>query len=163
MFAVIGMFFLFHYQILLERERGLCGDLKRGFSSWSGKKLFGDVGATHWSGSEVLYKSSMLLDSRDKAKDTSRLDKTVLKSIDHDCNELAMIKLRRSTLLRITKAPLIAMLITFMISITSIPHSDKLSNNIIGGMILVVSLFLVLISTILAAYLIYKSLTPKNK
>ena len=63
MFAVIGMFVLFHYQILSERERSLCGDLKKRISSESGKRVFGVWGtvADQWLESEVLFNSSMLL------------------------------------------------------------------------------------------------------
>ena len=166
MFAVVGMFVLFRHRLLSENVGNLKGILKGLFVSNDGIRLYGDIKAAQWLDSEVLDKSRELLEqekSKERPRPLSDELKGLLNRIEATIKETILNQAKRTVVLSAAKFPLIAMLITFMISILCLPFSDKLSTDNIGGMILVISIFLISASTVLTSLLIYKALTLSKK
>ncbi len=132
LFAIVGMFAVFRYQDLQNRLRNLIDVLKYKFQSGSLKSFFGNTESLSWSDSEIVHKAKEKLDER-KEESTHR----IINNLELDIMEIESHKEVRNNVRVHAKIPMISILITFMISIFSLPFTAFLSWNCLGLVILI--------------------------
>lgn len=162
LFAVVGMFGVFRYQIVNERLRNLYEVLKQKIVSPDGRRLFGDRGATAWFNSEIFSKANKLLEEK-KGKQALHEYQILLQGMEISLREIKDTLGERDTILSVTRLPIFFMLITFLISIGCLPFSGELSNNIYGKFILYFLIVLIAISMGIAFYSIRLSISSKTR
>jgi sterol desaturase/sphingolipid hydroxylase (fatty acid hydroxylase superfamily) len=115
LFAVVGMFVVFRYQDLQTRLRHYFEILRNNFLSSEWQEYFGNIEVNTMSDSEILDKSKSLLeDKKDEPtyKAYNNLDVYVVVIESH-------IRIRNKVIV-LAKVPMIAILITFIVSIVSL-------------------------------------------
>jgi len=158
LFGVVGMFAVFRYQLQEDKLRNLYDSLKKKFSSSNWILHFGHVGAESWEDSIIADRAEELLEMKE-----SRLSKKIKNNLGVDILFIRIHEKARNTVLITARIPLVAMLITFVLSIIFISFTDSISKNVIGLIIFIIILTLITFSTIeLFNYLIY-SIRPRKK
>lgn len=132
LFAVVGMFAVFRYQDIQTRLRNLYDVLKEKFYLLEWEQFFGMTEARTWDDSIIVNRAEALLkekksDSSHRAWHNLEVDIIVIKSHERV----------RKNILKYTKTPMILILITFMLSIISLPFTECLSKNFWGVVILI--------------------------
>jgi len=155
LFAVVGMFAVFRHQNLEHKLRNLYDSLKKKFLSYGWIHYFGATGAESWEDSIIANRAEELLEMKE-----SRLPHDIKFNIRMDVLYIRHHEKARNAVLIKAKIPLVAVLITFVLSIIFISLTESFSKNIIGLIILIVMLGLITFSMVdLFYYLIY-SISP---
>lgn len=144
LFAIVGMFAVFRYQDIQNRLRNRIDVLKEKFQSDQWINFFGGpIESRCWNDSEVVYKAKEKLDER---KEES--PHIVYNNLEVDIMEIESHKDVRDYVRVYAKIPMISILITFMISIFSLPFTAFLSEDCFGLVILILILDLISFSMI---------------
>lgn len=134
LFAIVGMFAVFRYQDIQNRLRNRIDVLKEKFQSDPWLNFFGGpIESRCWNDSEVVYKAKEKLDEREEQS-----PHIIYNNLEVDIKEIESHKEVRDYVRVYAKIPMISILITFMISIFSLPFTAFLSGKCIGLGILIV-------------------------
>lgn len=166
MFAVVGVFAVFRFQAQENKLRNLYDVFKLWFKSWEnllailcGRKIQGgrwysqpdDVNIYErewnpsiWRDDEFVEMMKKLLNQIQKDKVKSDMANDWRKRIE----EIEKHEKRRNDILESMKIPMLAILISFMLSTVSLALTVTLSNSIVGFVILIVLLAMIAFSVI---------------
>lgn len=143
LFAIVGMFAVFRYQDIQTRLRREIDVLKAKFKSEGWILFFGITNADCWEDSTFVARAKEKLD--EKREESSH---RIYNNLDVDIKIIESHEETRNYIRVIAKIPMISILITFMISIFSLPFTGCLSKNYLGLGILIVILVLIAFSMI---------------
>ncbi len=144
LFAIVGMFAVFRYQDIQNRLRNRIDALKEKFQSGNWRSFFGAyMESRGWDDSEIVYKAKEKL--REKEEESTH---RIYNNLEHDIIEIESHENTRNFVRIYAKIPMISILITFMISIFSLPFTVFLSGKCIGLGILIVIFELITFSMI---------------
>jgi len=158
LFAVVGMFAVFRYQILESRVRNLYDSLKNKFKSTNWIYYFGATESEGWEDSTIVNRAEDYLKRK-----SSRLPKSIETDIEVSTLIIKSHERARDEVLARAKIPLVAVLITFVFSIFFIPLTESISKNIFGLIILMTVSALIMFSMINLFYYLISSIAPKRK
>jgi len=158
LFAVVGMFVVFRLESIKTKLRNCYDLLKLKFSSNGWIYYFGLINADCWHDDNILSCAEYRLDEK---KD--RLSGNIKNDLQASIIEISHLEKARDNVIFTAKIPLLAVLITFVLSIIFISFTESISKNVIGLIILILILALITFSVIgLFYYLIY-SISPRKK
>ncbi|MCK4822999.1 hypothetical protein KA005_44975 [bacterium] len=143
LFAIVGMFAVFRYQDIQNRLRNLIDVLKSRFKSHGWIRFFGETDPDCWDDSIIVDKA------KEKLKEKETADPHVIyNNLDVDTLIIESNMETRNYIRVIAGIPMISILLTFMISIFSLPFTLCLSENCLGLVILIIILLLITSSMI---------------
>lgn len=143
LFAIVGMFAVFRYQDIQNRLRNKIDVLKEKFQSGAWNAFFGYTETYSWDDSEIIDRAKEKL--REKEDEEPHV---ILNNLDVDITIIESHMIVRDFIRVIASIPMISILLTFMISIFSLPFTVCLSENCLGLVILIVILVLITSSMI---------------
>ena len=158
LFAVVGMFAVFRHQNLDNKLRNLYDSLKRKFSLHSWIHYFGATGAESWEDSYIANRAEELLKMKE-----GRLPGGIKADLNMNILIIRHYERARDEVLVRAKIPLVAVLITFVLSIIFIPLTESISKNVFGLIILIIVLALITFSMINLFYYLVYSISPRRK
>ncbi|HDZ27786.1 MAG TPA: hypothetical protein ENH65_14900 [Candidatus Aminicenantes bacterium] len=115
LFAVVGMFAVFRYQDMQTRLRNLYDVLKKKFSSEKWVSFFGEADADYWEDSMVIEMSKEKLKGKE-----SESPHATYSNLDVSIKIIESHESLRDYIRIFAKTPMIAIMITFMLSIVSL-------------------------------------------
>ena len=143
LFAIVGMFAVFRYNDIQNRLRNRIDVLKNRFKSEDWIRFFGRTDADCWDDSIIVDKA------KEKLKKKGAEDPHVIyNNLDVDIVVIESHMETRNYIRVIASIPMISILLTFMISIFSLPFTVCLSKNCLGLVILIIILVLITSSMI---------------
>lgn len=143
LFAIVGMFAVFRYNDIQNRLRNKIDVLKNRFKSEDWIHFFGRTDADCWDDSEIVDRA------REKLREKEDEDPHVIyNNLDVDTLIIESHMGTRDYIRVYAGIPMISILLTFMISIFSLPFTVCLSKNCQGLVILIVVLVLITSSMI---------------
>lgn len=143
LFAIVGMFAVFRYQDIQTRLRREIDVLKSKFKTHDWTRFFGITDADCWEDSTFVARAKQKLD--EKREESSHI---IYNNLDVDIKIIESHEETRNFIRVIAKIPMISILITFMISIFSLPFTSSLSKSYLGLGILISMLLLIIFSMI---------------
>jgi len=144
LFAIVGMFAVFRYQDIQNRLRNKKDVLKEKFQSDLWRNFFGAYTESRcWDDSEIVYKAKELLKEKE-----GESPHRIYNNLDVDIKIIESHENARNYVRVYAKIPMISILITFMISIFSLPFTAFLSEDCFGLVILILILELITFSMI---------------
>lgn len=156
LFAVVGMFAVFRYQTIVAKLRNLYDVLKNQFMSPGWGHYFGAIGADCWADSNIVVSAEYHLKQR-----KGQLPEGIREGLKMSIGIIKRNQRERDGIIIRLKIPMVAVLITFMLSIVSIPFTEYLSKNCFGLIIILILLVLITFSmTSILRYFII-SIPPK--
>jgi hypothetical protein len=158
LFAVLGMFAVFRYQILESRLRNLYDSLKNKFNSDEWRYYFGMTNADCWEDALIANKAEENLNSR-----ANKLPKTIEHNLRVDILIIRSHEKARDYVLLKAKIPLISVLTTFMMAIFFLPFSGSIAKNFVGLIILMIILIFITFSMITILYFLLHSIAVRGK
>jgi len=141
LFAVVGMFAVFRYQDMQTRLRNLYDSLKIRFTETNWVKYFGQTEAYSWDDFAVVPRAKHHLEEKE-----SKLPKVIKRDLGIDIKLIENHELVRNNIRIYARTPLTAILITFMLSIISLPSSAYLSESCLGLAVLIIMMILITFS-----------------
>jgi len=152
LFAVGGLFAVFRFQAQEAKLRNLYDVFKEWCSIDKGTPFFGeDYRPDLWKDDQVVSIGRKAVEKRQKDIDDAKkegkdmekdLEKTV-ESMKNRINEIEDHEKIREVVLKGVKLPMLVILITFMISIGSLPFTSYISKNWLGLIILILTMALI--------------------
>ena len=157
LFAVVGMFAVFRFHNLSHALRNLYDTLKAHFATEDWKRYFGEQNPECWEDPIVIDRAKDLLKNRrddlpDKIENNLRVSIIIIRSHERAINNV----------LKRAKVPLIAILITFIITIFSISLTDPISNQVAGLIVFIMTIALISFSMINLFYYLISSIIVKQ-
>ena len=154
LFAVGGVFAVFRFQAQEAKLRNLCDvykkwimeDLRYSFfpfheqpESWKDDQIVSIGRKT------VKERRKSFAEAREKGDIDNQLkaDEKKIDSIEERINEIENNKKKRNIILKSVKLPMLVILITFMISIGSLPFTSYVSKSFLGLIILILTMALI--------------------
>ncbi len=156
LFAIVGMFAVFRYNDIQNRLRNKIDVLKNRFKLEGWIRFFGRTDADCWDDSEIVDRA------REKLKEKEDEDPHVIYN-NLDVNTL-IIESHMGTrdYIRVyASIPMSSILMTFMISIFSLPFTARFSENCLGLVVLIVILVLITFSMISVFKYFMMSIPPR--
>ena len=143
LFAIVGMFAVFRYNDIQNRLRNKIDVLKNRFKSEDWIHFFGKTDADCWDDSIIVDKA------KEKLKEKEAEDPhAIYSNLDVGITVIKSNMETRDYIRFIASVPMISILLTFMISIFSLPFTVCLSKNCLGLVILIIILVLITSSMI---------------
>lgn len=158
LFAIIGVFAVFRYQLQENKLRNLYDSLKKRFLLPSWIYHFGVTGAESWKDSVIADRAEELLEMKE-----SRLPHNIKFNIKMDVLYIRHHEKARHSVLTKAKIPLVAVLITFVLSIIFISFIESILKNVIALIILMFMMALITFSMIDLFYYIIYSISPNKE
>lgn len=143
LFAVVGMFAIFRYNDIQNRLRNKIDVLKNRFKSEGWIRFFGETDPDCWDDSIIVDKAKEKL--REKEDESPHV---IYNNLDVDTLIIESHMGTRDYIRVHARIPMISILLTFMISIFSLPFTARLSENCLGLVILIGILMLITSSMI---------------
>jgi len=158
LFAVVGMFAVFRYQLQEDKLRNLYDNLKTKFSSSNWILYFGARGVKGLEDSIIADRVEELL-----AMEKSRPSEKIENNLIEDVRIIRTHEKARDNVLITAKIPLVAVLITFLLSIIFISFTESIARNVSGLIIFIIILALITFSVIGLFYYLTYSISPRKK
>lgn len=158
LFAVVGMFAVFRYQLLDNRLRNLYDSLKNRFNTPDYIAYFKVHDSLCWEDSIIADRAEYLL--KDKKGD---LPDIIENNLELDIIVMRSHEQTRDLVLSRAKKPLISVLITFMLSVLYLPFTEYISSNISGVIVLIIIINMVTISILAIFLYLVESISPRPK
>lgn len=153
LFAVVGMFAVFRYQVLESRFNDLCGSIKRKFATEPWVYYFGSTYSESWANAMVINHVE------DKLKILpANLPETMKQDLEVSAKILKSIETARRYVLIKAKVPLSAVLVTFLMAIACLPVSSLISLKFLGLIILSIIIAAISFSMISIFWYLIKSI-----
>jgi len=172
LFAVGGVFAVFKFQAQEAKLRNLYDVFKEWCSIDKGSPFFGeDYRPDLWKDDQIVSIGRKAVEKRQKEIDDAKkegrdvgrgLEKTV-DSMKNRINEIEDHEKKRNVALKSVKLPMLVILITFMISIGSLPFTSYISESLLGLIILILTMALITYSMCCVFTFIRFSLSLKKK
>lgn len=143
LFAIVGMFAVFRYNDIQNRLRNKIDVLKNRFKSEDWIHFFGRTDADCWDDSEIVDRAREKLGEKE-----AESPHIIYNNLEVDTLIIESHMETRDYIRVIARIPMISILMTFMISIFSLPFTVCLSKYCIGLVILIVVLVLITSSMI---------------
>jgi len=140
LFAVGGVFAVFRFQAQENKLRNLYDSNKKRFSTLNWQAYIADIDSDFWTDSEFLEKSRKILEKTPISSIKQKIQKIIF--------EIEKEETLKKNILKGLKIPMIAILLTFLISIISISLTEILSKNIFGYLVLLIENVLIIFSII---------------
>lgn len=153
LFAVVGMFAVFRYQVLENRFNDMCGSMKRKFATHEWTYYFGITNSEGWPNALVDYH----MEDRLK-RAPANLPGTIRQDLEVSLVILRSIKEAMEFVLKKAKIPLIAVLVTFLMAIGCTPFSSTLSARPAGLIILIIIMGTISISMFSILWFLIKAM-----
>jgi len=156
LFAVVGMFAIFRYNDIQNRLRNKIDALKNRFKSEGWINFFGRTDADCWDDSEIVDRAREKL--REKEDESPHV---IHNNLDVDTLIIESHMGTRDYIRVYASIPMSSILLTFMISIFSLPFTAHLSENCLGLVVLIVILDLITSSMISVFKYFMMSVPPR--
>lgn len=143
LFAIVGMFAVFRYQDIQNRLRNKIDVLKSRFKSDDWIRFFGITDPDCWDDSMIIDKAKEKL--KEKESESSHM---FYNNLEVDILVIKSNMETRNYIRIIAGIPMISILMTFIMSIFSLPFTVCLSENCLGLVILILILLLITSSMI---------------
>ena len=140
LFAVGGVFAVFRFQAQENKLRNLYDTNKKRFSILNWQAYIADIDTEFWTDSEFLEKSKKILEKNPKNSIKQKIQMIII--------EIEKEETLKKNILKNLKIPMVAILLTFLISIISLSLTEILSKNIIGNLIILIEIALIIFSII---------------
>lgn len=143
LFAIVGMFAVFRYNDIQNKLRNKIDVLKNRFKSEDWIHFFGRTDADWWDDSIIVDKAKEKLNEKEGAS-----PHLIYNNLEVGIKVIKSNMETRDYIRFIAGVPMISILMTFIISIFSLPFTVCLSKNCLGLVVLIVILVLITSSMI---------------